>query len=190
MEPFDYTPHSSSSWREITSPVIRGGDEGIWRRIDMVPFEVTIPKEQRDVGLAEKLRAELPGILNWAVAGCLQWQKRGLDSPSAVVSAVAEYKEDMDILGQWVAEKCEIGPELNVAVSDAYCSYKFWAESSGVRAWSLPIFGRKLKERFVSKRASGCVQYFGFRVKVYMPAAGISGVPRAKLVPTMPLKPV
>ena len=186
--PFEFLPWFKLFIAGNHKPVIRGGDEGIWRRIDMIPFEVTIAPENRDPDLANKLRAELPGILNWALAGCLTWQRRRLDSPPAVVSAVAEYKEDMDILGQWLAEKCELGAALTTAGADAYHSYKFWAECSGIRAWSMPIFGRKLKERFVAERKSGCVQYFGFRVNTASVPA--STIPKAKVVPIAPAAPV
>ena len=187
-DPFEFVPRFKLFMAGNHKPVIRGGDEGIWRRIDLIPFEVTIPPAQRDPELAEKLRAELPGILNWTLEGCLAWQKRRLDSPPAVVNAVAEYKEDMDILGQWLAAKCEIGPELTVAGADAYSSYKFWAECSGLRARSQPIFGRKLKERFASVRESGGVRYLGVRDRVYRPV--VSAIPKTKVVPTPPAKPV
>jgi len=72
----------------------------------------------------------------------------------------------MDLRGQWLDETCEVGPDLRNAAADAYFSYQPWAERSGLRQWSLPIFGRKLKKRFRSERKSGCVQYFGFRVRV------------------------
>ena len=71
--------------------VIRGTDEGIWRRIHLVPFEVTIAQEARDPNLFDKLKAELPGILNWAIAGCRDWQAHGLCPPAAVTGAVADY---------------------------------------------------------------------------------------------------
>ncbi|HEX7273271.1 MAG TPA: phage/plasmid primase, P4 family, partial [Casimicrobiaceae bacterium] len=104
--PFEFVPQFKLFVAGNHKPVIRGGDDGIWRRIDMIPFEVTIPPDRRDPELAAKLRRELPGILNWALAGCRAWIKRRLDPPPAVVNAVAEYREDMDILGQWIAERC------------------------------------------------------------------------------------
>jgi P4 family phage/plasmid primase-like protien len=68
-------------------PAVRGADEGIWRRIKLIPFDVVIPKEERDVKLKEKLAAELPGILNWAIAGCLDWQRNGMQEPKIVSGA-------------------------------------------------------------------------------------------------------
>ncbi len=121
--PIEFVPSFKLFIAGNQKPVIRGGDEGIWRRIDMTPFEVTIAKDKRDPNLATKLKAELPGILNWALAGCLAWQKRRLDPPTAVLNAVAEYKDDMDILGLWRAEYCDVGPDMVLKSGEAYESY-------------------------------------------------------------------
>ena len=59
-------------------PVVSGTDHAVWRRIKLVPFVVTIPEEAKDKVLPEKLKAEVPGILAWAVRGCLDWQRGGL----------------------------------------------------------------------------------------------------------------
>jgi putative DNA primase/helicase len=164
-EPFDFIPTFKLFIAGNHKPVIRGGDEGIWRRIHMIPFEVTIPPEQRDLELGEKLRAELPGILNWALAGCRAWSAGGLKAPPAVMIAVAEYKDDMDLLGQWIAACCDIGSELAIASTLAYMSYQGWANTSGLKPWSHVVFGRKLKERFPCSRHSTGVVYTGVGMK-------------------------
>jgi putative DNA primase/helicase len=79
-------------------PRVRGGDEGIWSRMRLVPFEQFIRESERDPNLPAKLAAELPGILNWAIAGCLEWQKAGLQQPSAVATATAGYREAEDVV--------------------------------------------------------------------------------------------
>jgi putative DNA primase/helicase len=81
-------------------PVIRGTDDGIWRRLMLIPFKVQIPESDRDRQLINKLKAELPGILNRTLQGCLEWQRDGLGIPQEVQDAVAEYRKDMDILGR------------------------------------------------------------------------------------------
>src|SRR5690606_24952891 len=89
-------------------PKVRGQDEGIWRRICLVPFDVTIPREERDPYLVHKLRAELAGILAWAVRGCRAWQRERLGVPSAVGEATAAYRDEQDHLGPWVDDACEL----------------------------------------------------------------------------------
>ena len=175
--PFEFVPWFKLFVAGNHKPVIRGGDEGIWRRIDMIPFTTTIAPEARDTGLGEKLRSELAGILNWTIVGCLLWQKQGLNSPAAVLDAVAEYKEDMDILGQWLEATCELGPEFTSFGADAYCDYRMWAQFSGLKPLGLPSFGRKLKERFEFKRVAGGYRYTGFRRRGSTPT-----IVRAKVV--------
>lgn len=83
-------------------PLIQGTDHAIWRRIRLIPFTVTIPEPERDKQLGEKLLAELPGILRWAVEGCSAWQQEGLESPLAVKGATGEYRAEMDTVAQFI----------------------------------------------------------------------------------------
>ena len=129
-------------------PMIRGRDNGIWRRIRLVPFEVTIPPGQQDKHLQEKLRAELPGILNWAIKGCGIWQKSGLAAPKVVTDAVDSYREEMDIIGHWVAECCTVGAGLESKAGGAYQSYKFWSDQNGYKPMAAGTFGRDFAVRF------------------------------------------
>ena len=95
-------------------PEVRGTDHAIWRRIRLIPFNVTIPAEEQDKRLGEKLRAELPGILAWAVRGCLSWQRNGLALPRVVEEATQKYREDEDFLGGFLADACTQGARLRV----------------------------------------------------------------------------
>lgn len=112
-------------------PDVRGNDYGIWRRIKLIPFEVQIPNEEKDPKLLEKLLQELPGILNWAIKGCLEWQNSGLGTPLAVRDATAEYQEEEDELGEFIAERCS--PGGGVERSELYSEYKNWAEAGGIK---------------------------------------------------------
>ena len=148
-------------------PVVRGDDHGIWRRIHLVPFEVTIPKEQQDPNLAEKLRAELPGILNWAIAGCQNWYKNRLTMPKIIKDAVNEYRSEMDIFGQWLDESADLDENFEWRASEAYLCYRAWAEGNGFKPMTSTAFGRKLGERFAKKRGRDGVAYFGLRRKSF-----------------------
>jgi putative DNA primase/helicase len=106
-------------------PVIKGTDEGIWRRIRLVPFTVTLAEAEQDKTLPEKLRAERSGILRWAVAGCLAWQREGLNQPDEVSSATEAYREEMDAVGRFLTERCLFVPArftTTKALYDAYCT--------------------------------------------------------------------
>jgi putative DNA primase/helicase len=142
-------------------PVIRGSDEGIWRRIHLVPFAVTIPPERRDKDLPAKLRAEWPGILAWAVRGCLEWQATGLAPPEEVQRATQEYREDSDLVGRWIVERCIVGRGAQVQAAVAYRDYSRWIEAQGAHPMSLMSFSRLLNERGFDKRKSGVVTFYG-----------------------------
>jgi putative DNA primase/helicase len=111
-------------------PAIRGLDWGIWRRVKMIPFEVIIPDEERDETLTEKLKAELPGILNWALKGLADYLKFGMMYPDKVNAATQQYRESQDIVGQFLAAKCLVTPVASIRVSALYDLYKFWAEGA------------------------------------------------------------
>lgn len=148
QEFFEFIPKFKLFIAGNHKPVIRGRDDGIWRRIRLIPFEVTIPKNQRDPHLQDKLRAELPGILNWALHGFQAWQQKGLTEPKLVTEAVASYREEMDIIGAWLGERCTLGAGEKTKGSDAYRYYKLWAEESGYKPMSSGAFGREFAARF------------------------------------------
>lgn len=145
-------------------PVIKGDDEGIWRRMTLIPFQAKIPVEERDPRLLVKLRAELPGILNWALKGYRQWLNEGLNPPECVAKASIEYREEMDLMGQWLLECCRVGPTERCKSSLAYANYQLWAKCQGLRSLSNSAFGRKLAERFSRTRRSDGNYYSGFTV--------------------------
>jgi putative DNA primase/helicase len=167
---FDFLPQFKIFIAGNHQPVIRGTDDGIWRRLHLVPFTVTIPPEERDKSLPEKLRAELPGILNWAIRGCLEWQKVGIRRPRKIVEAVAEYKKEMDILGQWIDERCAPAVNAKVQASAAYDDYRNWAIRSGYQVLSINAFGRRLKERYRKEHTRDGTFYIGLQLKAW--AAG------------------
>jgi putative DNA primase/helicase len=148
-------------------PVIHGGDHAIWRRIVLIPFTQTFSDGQKDEMLLTKLRAELPGVLNWAIKGCLAWQERnGLDMPKIVLDATREYRTEMDLIGEWISDACMTGTDRMDTVADLYQSYQQWAEASGLKVLSRQAFGRKLTERgFEQAWPKGQRGYRGIEVK-------------------------
>lgn len=130
-------------------PVIRGTDHAIWRRIKLVPFTVTIPDADQDKQLPSKLHAELPGILAWAVRGCLDWQQKGLGEPAEVTNATAGYRQEMDVFEGFLADECFRLPHVQVKASDLYDAYTRWCQTNDVEALSKRTFGLRLSD-------SGC----------------------------------
>lgn len=144
---FQWSPTHKLFLAANHKPEIRGTDYAIWRRIRMVPFTVTIPVEERDGKLGSKLLAELPGILNWAIAGCLEWQQHGLGIPEAIREATEEYRQEQDILGQFIEEHCVLDGQAFVNSGALFKVYTAWCEGNGSRPITTQAFGRRLAER-------------------------------------------
>ena len=144
---FEFVPQFKIFLAANHKPVVRGTDNAIWRRIHLIPFTVTIPEAQQDKNLESKLIGELPGILNWALAGCAEWQKNGLQPPEEVKAAVKEYKQDMDIFSQWLDACCVQTLAARTRSQDLYASYKDWATENTGWVLSQTKFGRTLGER-------------------------------------------
>ncbi len=128
-------------------PEVLGTDFAIWRRVKLIPFDVTIPEEEQDPRLPEKLQAELPGILAWAVRGCLDWQRDGLAEPEEVKAATEAYRAEMDVLADFINERCVVRDGVWCIFADLYESYEVWCEESGETPEKKRKFGARLKER-------------------------------------------
>ena len=161
QEFFTFKPQFKLWIRGNHKPQIRGSDDGIWRRLMLVPFTVQIPLDEVDHDLPAKLRAELPGILNWAVQGCLEWQAGGLRPPEAVTAAVGEYRGEMDILGQFINECCVAIPGAITTAKALYSAYSKWCADSGEQAVAQRRFGMALSERGFERVKSGTVSWNG-----------------------------
>src|SRR5215213_2709251 len=144
---FDFRPTHKLWLSTNHKPEIRGTDTAIWRRIRLVPWSVTIPPAEQDKKLPTTLRAELPGVLAWAVRGCLAWQREGLQAPAEVRKATAGYRSEMDVLGDFLADRCFRGERLEVGKDDLYKAYQMWSEDAGERMETKRKFGMLLKER-------------------------------------------
>lgn len=129
-------------------PIIRGQDEGIWRRIRLVPFAVTIPENERDKHLETKLKRELPGILQWAMEGAIKWRDSGLTYPDVVRAAVEKYKSEQDTLSAFFDEACTFGPKLRVGKQELYRVYSDWCDDSGQRPYSKRRLFDTMRQRF------------------------------------------
>lgn len=147
-------------------PIIKGEEEAIWRRIRVIPFDYTVPADQRDPGLPDALRAEWPGILAWAVQGCLAWRRERLGEPPVEVqNATRAYREDSDILADFLSERCLVEPNARVTGQLVYAAYKSWATEQGLRPLAGKAFASKLNARgFVARKTNGVMVYVGLGV--------------------------
>jgi putative DNA primase/helicase len=125
-------PETHKLWIDANHlPVISGSENAIWNRLHAIPFTVTIPPEEIDRQLPVKLLAEAEGVLAWCVAGAKRWYAEGLGKPAAVADAVDGWRDDMNTLGPFLEEMCELRPddsEAWVKVSEMWKAYTDWAE--------------------------------------------------------------
>jgi putative DNA primase/helicase len=165
---FEFRPTFKAWLATNHRPVIRGTDEAIWRRIRLIPFAVTIPEQEREAALGLRLREELPGILRWALEGCSRWYESGLDTPEAVRSATDAYREDMDTLGQFVADCCVVHADAKAKASELYTRYEYWANANGERdRLTQQSFGRRLTERgFQQQRTKSARWWLGIGIRL------------------------
>lgn len=103
---FEFSPTFKVFIATNHKPNIRGTDTGIWRRLQMIPFELNITEAQDDKNLSVKLKAEYSGIFNWMIAGYKQWKEQGLNPPDKVKKATALYREEEDDIGQFIKDEC------------------------------------------------------------------------------------
>jgi len=133
-------------------PRLVGVGEAMKRRLHLIPFNVTIPPEQRDKDLLQTLLNERNGIFAWALKGCAQWQRIGLAPPETVLSAAVGYFQDEDIVGQWIEECCATGPQFRAPSLQLYKAWSEWADARGYPVGTQRALGEELRTR-------GYIQY-------------------------------
>lgn len=142
-------------------PRVRGTDKGIWRRLKLVPFGVTIPDEEKDPLLPQKLLGELSGVLAWAVRGCLEWQRDGLREPVEVAGATSEYRAAEDVLAKFLNEHCVLAARETSRAKDVRRQYEEWCEDNGEKPVSGRRFWEYLENLGVQKYTSNGTCYLG-----------------------------
>ena len=152
---FEFQPKFKIFLATNHKPVIKGTDNGIWRRMRLIPFSVVIPEAEQDRDLSQKLRAELPGILRWAVEGCLKWQREGLTPPEQVAQASAEYRSEMDSLQAFIDDQLALDADNKVSSERLYGKFRDWCEANGERTMTQRSLGMQLKEKGFESRRSG-----------------------------------
>lgn len=158
---FEFIPEFKLVIAGNHKPGLRSVDEAMRRRLHLVPFTITIPEGERDPSLGEKLRAEYPGILAWAIQGCIAWQRDGLTPPNAVREATDDYLAAEDAIGRWIEERCITNLNYWVGAGALFADYQEWCEQTKEYAGSQKRFTQQLEvrgfERQRTNRAKGFV---------------------------------
>lgn len=167
---FEYMPQFTLFIAGNHQPSFRGIDEAIRARVVLVPFTQTIPKEERDPELPQKLRAEWPNILRWMITGAVKWQERGLDVPESVQAASDEYLESEDTLGEFISEHIDQTGMGSVKVADLFERFTQWQRESGIsQPWTKKAMTQAFRERGLEyARLTGGAR--GFRGVTLKPA--------------------
>ena len=162
---FEFSPEFKIVMSTNYKPVIKGTDNGIWRRVRLIPFTAEFTKENRDPQLTEKLRRELPGILNWAIAGAVGWCKEGLPPCAIIDEAGQEYRSEMDRVQQFLDDCTTRSESSSTQASTLYKCYKAWCSEQGDR---FPVgstkFFMELKRRFKSRKTEAYNEYIGIKI--------------------------
>lgn len=162
---FEYKPKFKIWMATNHLPIIRGTDDGIWRRIKIIPFNIQIPKEKVDKKLEYKLKAEYTGILNWIVQGAIMWQQEGLEDPEAVRQVIENYRAEMDPLDAFLEECCTTGQNYSIKARDMYDAYHEWAKESEEYKMSMTKFGREMSKKLLRVKKMDGWYYVGLKLK-------------------------
>lgn len=159
---FEFAPTHKIILAANHKPVVRGTDHAMWRRIRLVPFDVVIPPADQDKALTGKLQDELPGILAWAVRGCVDWQRHGLGEPTEVTAATASYRVEQDALAEFIAERCALDPDSYDRASRLFAAYRDW---TGEKTANQRRFGKAMTERGFERFTNNGICYRGIRLE-------------------------
>ena len=166
-EYFEFKPTFKIILSTNFKPQIRGADTGMWRRVLLVPFELAVLGDKVDRNLPEKLKAELPGILNWAIEGCLDWQRGGLKPPKEVLAATEAYRAEQDALSDFINAECVLGKAHKQQLKELHAAYKKFCGDTGDEGMGTRAFSEAFRERGHSVEAGAKNQKFvkGIRLK-------------------------
>lgn len=144
-------------------PIIRGIDKGIWRRICLIPIEVDFTGRE-DKDLREKLLKEAPQILGWLLEGYKLYMKEGLDEPEIVKNATDNYRQESDIVAQWISECCEVNPNYFERSSILFENHNYYCKQRELKT-NITIFGRNMAKKFRKERYPEGIVYIGLRIR-------------------------
>jgi putative DNA primase/helicase len=159
---FTFVPQFTPWLRTNHRPVVTGDDDGIWRRLVLIPFRRQFAEHERDPRLEEKLLGERDGILAWMIEGARKWRRDGLKLSPLIKRESLAYRKESDLLGEFLEDKCESDSNARVEQGKLFGSWRDWCEAAGVRHGSKASFTRRLAERGITEgRSNGKRFYVG-----------------------------
>jgi P4 family phage/plasmid primase-like protien len=161
-DPFEFTPQFKLWIAGNHRPALKNPDAAMRRRLHLVPL--TYVPANPDPHLAEALRAELPGILAWAIRGCLAWQQQRLDPPAVIISATDSYFEDEDTLAEWVNARCRLEPTAETGSRMLFLDWKEWCSSRNEGPGTEKRFSEALERHAVKKRTKAGAVFKGLKL--------------------------
>ena len=156
---FSFLPSFKVTISGNHKPKITGHDDGIWRRVMLVPWDVQIPKEDVDKALPEKLKKEAAGIFNRLLEGLLDWREHGLVEPDSVLAATAKYREQSDQLGRFLDECTRSLPGARSKSSTLFELFRAWSKATGSAEWQTQGFSKAMEDRGFEKKTSNGIQW-------------------------------
>lgn len=166
QEFFNFTPVAKFWLRCNGLPSIAGGDSGIWRRIRLLPFKRVVEVDKKDPYLRDKLKEEVDGILTWAIEGARLWLRDRLNPPALCTAEAMRYREDMDLVGLWLFDRCSFDEDAVTMSSNLYLNYLEWCELQGEKAKSQRWLSFELRQRGLNRiRVANGSAYQGVRLK-------------------------
>jgi len=146
-DPVTFNPAHSVLMVTNWLPKVAGNDPAVWRRMRVIPFDVTIPESERDPALGERLRLAADAVLSWAVAGWEDYQRRGMDAPEAVQTATADYRRRSDSIARFIDDRLLVNPHMWVAVAELWQAWESWAADDGAEPITKRDFSEELDKR-------------------------------------------
>jgi putative DNA primase/helicase len=172
---FDFEPTFKLFIVGNHKPRLANVDPAMRRRLQLIPFVVQIPEAERDQHLQQKLKAEWPAILRWAIDGCVEWQRIGLAPPAIVRDATDDYFSGEDQFGQWLEDECDadIGNTLKwEQVGALFAAWSAYATQGNEKPGSKKAFSEQMQARGFERCAKGHAKTRGFAGIRFKPKNG------------------
>jgi len=181
-DPFTFNPSHKVLLMTNHRPFVKGSDEGIWRRLNIIGFNAKIAEEDKDAHFRDqKVRPELPAILAWMIRGCFMWQRDGLKPSAAVTHATKAYRSEMDFIRQWLDERTVVDPQGSIPRNLAYGEYEIWSKQEHAPTLGNRRFVEELHMRgFHTTKSNGVRLFRGLRLRPQGSGLHLVGATAAK----------